>query len=491
MTKNTVEFVRNGKKVTLTDIVPTDSLLDYLRLTEGSYGTKEGCGEGDCGACTVVLGRHVDGKMQYRPVNSCIYFIGMVDGQEVITVDDLADSNGELHPVQAAMVEKNAAQCGFCTPGFVMALFALYHDEDAVTREKVTDQLAGNLCRCTGYRPIVDAAIDACQNKVEDKFSKQMVANAKILSALQNDDLFIGNDQRFFAAPKSAKSLSDLYAKHTDATLVSGATDVGLWVTKKLMDLPKIIFIGDVAELNQIEDSATQLTIGAAVTYADAEIAINSIDDDIAETVRRIGSKQVRESGTIGGNIANGSPIGDMPPILIAMGAKIYLQKAMVTRDLMVEDFFIAYGKQDIESGEFLTKFTIPKLKNNEYFRCFKISKRFDQDISAVMAAFHFTIDDGVINSSRIAFGGMAATPKRALATEAALQGRVIADIGQSDKLFDKLAEDFSPLSDMRASAEYRLKVVRGLLFKALNEVASVANKVEQPNMRVIGKRGA
>lgn len=468
-----IEFIRNGKRVSVKDFGPTESLLDYLRLTEDSYGTKEGCGEGDCGACTVVLGRQLNGKMHYRPVNSCIYFLGMANGQEIITVDDLAKQGEDLHPVQQSMVNHHAAQCGFCTPGFVMALFALYHNEAEVSRSDVTTQLAGNLCRCTGYRPIVEAGLEACNQKTDDKYSQKMQKTAQILAKMPQKDLFIGDNERFFAAPKSISSLAELFQEHPNATIVAGATDVGLWVTKRLMDLPQIIYIGDVLGLDHIILDDQKITIGAGVTYANAMEAVGGLDDDIAETMRRIGSKQVRESGTIGGNIANGSPIGDMPPILIAMNAEITLQKGDTDRQVKLEDYFIAYGKQDRQQSEFVKEIIIPKLDADEHFRCYKISKRFDQDISAVMAAFCFTIKDQKITAARIAFGGMAATPKRASITEAALLGFDILSIEANHPILQKLAEDFAPMSDMRASADYRIKVAQGLLAKAIIEIAN------------------
>lgn len=483
-TSNTINYIRNGQTVVVNQFGPTDTLLDHLRLTEGSYGTKEGCCEGDCGACTVVLGRQQNGKMHYRPVNSCIYLLGMTDGQQLITVDDLTAQGEPLHPVQQSMVNHHATQCGFCTPGFVMALFALYHSEQDISRDTINTQLAGNLCRCTGYRPIVEAGLEACAQTPNDQFSKQAEKTAKQLADTPNKDLFIGTEDRFFAAPKSLNSLANLYSEHPDATIVAGATDVGLWITKRLMDLPKIIYIGDVADLNQVQINDQNVTIGAAVTYANAMDAVGGLDADIAETMRRIGSKQVRESGTIGGNIANGSPIGDMPPLLIAMGAKITLQKATTTRTIKLEDYFIAYGKQDRQQGEFLTEITIPKLKPNEHFRAYKITKRFDQDISAVMAAFHFTLDGTKITAARIAFGGMAATPKRATKTEAALIGQDINKIDQTHPALNSLADDFTPLSDMRASADYRQTVAKGLLFKAIIELSD-----QQDETRVLNTR--
>ena len=471
-----ITFIRNGKKVIVDDVAPTDTLLDYLRLTEGSCGTKEGCAEGDCGACTVVLGRAQNGKIEYRAVNSCIYFLGMVDGQEIISVDDLTSSGEPLHPVQQAMVNHHASQCGFCTPGFVMALFALYHSDKGVDRTSITEQLAGNLCRCTGYRPIIDAALAVCGQKPDDIYTKRMHETAQLLSNKENEDLFIGTDTRFFAAPKSVESLAGLYLKHPDATLVAGATDVGLWVTKRLMDLPKIIYIGEVAGLDHIDIQTSQTILGAGVSYDKAEEAMLAIHSDIAATLKRIGAKQVRASGTIGGNIANGSPIGDMPPMLIALGADLTLQKGESTRTIKLEDFFISYGKQDREACEFVKDVVVPHLKENEHFRCYKISKRFDQDISALLGAFHFTLDGNCITAARMAFGGMAEIPKRAKVTENALVGLDISDFTAGDDLLRSLEADYTSLSDMRASANYRIEAAKGLLSKALIELSNDKN---------------
>ena len=472
-----IEFLRGGKIIRLDGVGPTDTLLDYLRLREGSCGTKEGCGEGDCGACTVVLGRPDGDDMAYRPVNSCITLLGTLHGQELITVDDLARSQGgDLHPVQAAMVEQDASQCGFCTPGFVMSLFTLYHSGEKASRQDVLDQLAGNLCRCTGYRPIVDAGLQACDGTVHDAYGQQARESAALLQKLPQGDVFIGDDTRFFAAPASLDTFAALYGAHPDAQLVAGATDVGLWITKKLADLPKIIHTGRVRELLTCSQDDRHVAIGAAASYDAAATLLGALDPDVAETLRRIGSKQVRASGTIGGNIANGSPIGDMPPLLIALGASLSLQKDTTVRTLPLEDYFIAYGRQDRKQSEFVKDITIPKPAENQHFRAYKISKRFDQDISAVMGAFLLTIEGGTISRARIAYGGMAEIPKRARAAEALLTGMRLDDTATKDRALAALDEDFTPISDMRASARYRQKVAGNLLEKALIELSATGD---------------
>ncbi|HUE45109.1 MAG TPA: xanthine dehydrogenase small subunit, partial [Aestuariivirgaceae bacterium] len=421
-------------------------------------------------------GRLIGGRLVYEPVNSCIFLTGMADGKEVVAVDDLTADGATLHPVQQAMVDYHGSQCGFCTPGFVMSLFTLYQSETKPDRRTVNDWLAGNLCRCTGYRPIADAALASCSGNPADRHARNAAATAALLDSLDDgEDLFIGDDQRFFAAPASLGSLAETCPAHPDATLVAGATDVGLWVTKQLRDLPKIIHLGRVAGLDSIEDQGDALLIGAGATYAQAEPHLAALDPDIAELLRRLGSRQVRASGTIGGNIANGSPVGDMPPVLMALNATVELNRRGEIRIVPLENFFIAYGRQDLREGEFVQSVRAPKLTADQHFRCYKISKRFDQDISAVLAAFRFTVENGTITAARIAYGGMAATPKRALATEAALAGARLGDEASWVEAVAALARDFTPISDMRASAEYRIETARALLLKALREISGAS----------------
>jgi xanthine dehydrogenase small subunit len=486
--RDTVRLIRKGKIVELTEVGPTETLLDYLRLRERAVGTKEGCNEGDCGACTVAVGSWEDGRIVYRPVNACIRFLGQLDGQEVVTVEDLADGE-TLHPVQQAMVEHHGSQCGFCTPGIVMSLFTLYHDGGRgtpPTRAEIDDRLAGNLCRCTGYRPIVDAARTACAGAPDDAFSRAEAVTGGLLQFLSDrQDIFVGDDKAFFAAPRSIEGLATLYRRHPDATLVAGATDVGLWITKQFRPVGKVIHVGRVPGLDRVEEVEGALIIGAAATYEHALPYLAAIDPDIGAMISRLGSRQVRAAGTVGGNIANGSPIGDMPPVLIALGATLELMNGDEGRALPLEDFFLDYGKQDREPGEFVAGVLVPKLAKDQVFRCYKISKRFDQDISAVMAAFCFTLDGGVITEARVAFGGMAATPKRARTVEDRLVGAEPARAGSWHAAIEAMAEDFTPLTDMRASAGYRMETARALLAKALVETAGAPTD----RTRVIGRR--
>lgn len=466
----------DGEVQTIQDIDPTMTVLQWLRGHARKTGTKEGCAEGDCGACTVVIGDMDGGDVRYRAVNACIYFMPMLHGKELVTVEALGRAK-DLHPIQKALAENHGSQCGFCTPGFVMSMFARYQESDPALPENEDDLLAGNLCRCTGYGPIQETARTlVVEPEVRARFGHSTTVEK--LTSLQvgksvsyeHKDALADRKRKFFA-PKTKNELVGVLADYPDAIIVAGATDVGLWVTKHHQTLDTVISLSQLTELQTIETTENGgLKIGAGVTYSDAWNALTDMHQDLGELVRRISSVQVRNSGTIGGNIANGSPIGDMPPALIALNSTLVLMSDTGQRRIPLEDFFVAYGKQDLKTGEFVESVEIPALNlDKQYFRNYKISKRFDQDISAVCAAFLFEIKDGIIVNSRIAFGGMAATPKRALATEAALKGKAWNEA--SIKLaMPILAQDYQPISDMRASETYRLKVAKNLLFKAYLE---------------------
>lgn len=454
-----IAFHLNGTPVRVADADPTRTLLDWLREDRGLTGTKEGCNEGDCGACTVIA-TGPDGVA--RALNACILLLPQLHGRAVRTVEGIAPAPGTPHPVQQAMIDHHGSQCGFCTPGFVVTMAAAH----AQGRTDHDTALAGNLCRCTGYAPILRAARAA-----EGAPVPGWVADDARLSRPEASARGAGGANGAAGAfrPRCADDLARWYAANPDATLIAGATDVGLWVTKGLRALPKVAFLNGAADLQRIERRGDRLRIGAGVTIAALLEAIAPLHPSFAALLRRYGSDQVRNAATIGGNIANGSPIGDGPPALIALGAVLHLRHGDARRDLPLEDYFLAYRRQDRRPGEFVEAVTIPA--HAPSFRCYKLSKRFDQDISAVCGCFDVTVEDGAVTAARIAFGGMAGTPKRARAVEAALVGRPWAGPALA-RARAAMADDFQPLSDMRASADYRLLTARNMLTRYALDLA-------------------
>lgn len=484
-----IRFVLDGIVQSVTAFDPSKTLLEWLRENRRT-GTKEGCAEGDCGACTVALGEMNGGEVRYRAVNSCIQLLPMINGKEIVTVESVGSSN-DPHPIQSAMAEGHGTQCGFCTPGFIMSMFARYQDTDEALPNSVDDLLAGNLCRCTGYGPIraaacakIDISAKVRFGGVETREQLNSLMSSEIIESVYQDPVF--ESERKWFIPKTEAQLSTLLQTYPDATLVAGATDVGLWVTKQHRNLKVMVFINDIPSLNVIEQTTEGLNIGSGVTYSDAWSALEKMHTDLGELVRRIGSIQVRNSGTIGGNIANGSPIGDTMPALIALGAKLELNGPGGVRSIPLKDYFLAYGEQDLRENEYVKSIFIPRLKATQIYSVQKISKRFDQDISSLCGAFCLNVIDGKTKTARIAFGGMSATPKRAKKCEAVLVDQSWPPIESVlNAAVGALASDFKPISDMRASANYRLLVAQNLLRKLAYESREKGRSRIQPSRHI------
>jgi xanthine dehydrogenase small subunit len=470
----TVRFVLDGEVLELDNVDPTRTVLQFLRDDLRRTGTKEGCAEGDCGACTVVLAevdRSGDG-LSLKAVNSCIQFLPTLDGKELITVESLSNRESGLHPVQQAMVDHHGSQCGFCTPGFVMSLFALYKSQGRPTRREIDDALAGNLCRCTGYRPIVAAAgamyampVDADDWLRQPSGSEQSCAErVKRLRGIGRDcGLALRHGGRAFFAPRTTAELARLLDEYPDALMLAGGTDIGLWVTKQHRELRTLIYLGEVDGLADIGVSATHLEIGGAATFTDAMPAILEHYPLLDEMLRRFASPPIRNAATLGGNVANGSPIGDSMPALMAAGASLVIRSAAGTREVALDDFYHDYRVNDLRPGEFIERIRMPLPEPGATLRCYKLSKRFDQDISAVCVACSLELDGEDVKSIRIACGGLAATVKRATLCEQAMTGRPWNEETVAAGMA-AFAQDFEPITDMRASAAYRLQGGRNLL---------------------------
>ena len=489
-TPQPIRFFHRGHVVEVDGVATTRSVLDWLRVDARCTGTKEGCNEGDCGACTVVVGQLTDaGELQLQPVNACIQFLPTLHGKALFSVEDLkAETDGALHPVQQAMVECHGSQCGFCTPGFVMSMWAGYERHQACgtrpTRQQLADDLSGNLCRCTGYRPILDAGQRMFDLPAVRLDPAPVVAALRGLEAQAGDGLHYtapspttpGRSDSFHA-PRTVDALATLVAAQPQARLLAGSTDIGLWVNKQFRAMPALLYVGDVAELKTIEErdgpDGAELSIGAGASLEAAWRALAQRHPELTDVWLRFASLPIRNAGTMGGNVANGSPIGDAPPVLLALDAAIESRQGVRVRRMPLGDFYLDYMKNRLEPGEFITRICVPLAGPARQVRAYKISKRFDCDISALCAGFALELDGDTVRSVRLAYGGMAGTVKRAAKAEAALTGQpwTQASVAAAQVA---LGEDFKPLSDMRASADYRMQVARNLLQRLWLETRTV-----------------
>lgn len=468
MDRNTLRILLDGEPVEVADVPPTTSLLAWLRGARGLTGTKEGCNEGDCGACTVVVAALAgeDAALELASLNACLCFLPTLDGKAVFTVEHLrAQCGGELHPVQQALVDCHGSQCGFCTPGFAMSLWALYNacvaDGSRPDAARIRSTLTGNLCRCTGYRPIVEAGQRMFEQPARALDRAQL--RRDLLALPRRATLDYAHEGARFIAPRTLAGLLELRARHPEATVLAGGTDVGLWVNKQLRTLGTVLYLGEVAELRRVVEEDGVLHVGAGASLTTAFAALARHWPELGELWERFASPPVRNAGTLGGNVANGSPIGDSMPALIALGARVVLASVRGRRSLALEEFYLDYMRKDLAADEIVAAIEVPLPAADLRFRTWKLSKRYDSDISAVCGAFTLRLEDGMVRTPRIAFGGMAATPRRAARTEAALDGRPW-DEATLALAVQALDQDFDPLTDLRASAAYRRRAAAGLL---------------------------
>ncbi len=460
METQTIRFIRRGELITLGNVPPYRTLLEVLREDLGACGTKEGCGEGDCGACTVVVAEPEGAGLRYRAINSCIRLAHSVDGMALWTVEDLAEPDGTLHPAQESMVQCHGSQCGFCTPGFVMSLFGMYQTHvragRAITRDLAQADLSGNLCRCTGYRPILEAAQRMADLPATAIDEADLVAKLTALAAR-------APSASGYQMPTTLPELLALRRDHPGAQVVAGCTDVGLWVTKQHRRLPQVLDVTRVRELRQIETGSGHLSIGAAVPLADAFAALVAQRPSLAAFAERFAGLPVRNSGTLGGNVANGSPIGDSMPLLIALDTRIVLASTRGARSLALEDFYTGYRQTALAADEVVVRLDVPLPAPDEFLRAYKISKRYDDDISAVCLAIRMHRQGQTVTGVRIGAGGVAATPARARLAEAAIEGQGWSEAA-AEAAANALRTQFQPISDMRASAAYRREVLGNLM---------------------------
>jgi len=468
---SSVKFLLNDKILEIKNPDPNQTILNYIRTELKKTGTKEGCSEGGCGACTIVLGELVSNEIKYSSINSCISFVPSLNGKQLLIVEDLVSKDGKLHPVQEAMVKFHGSQCGFCTPGFVMSLFSMFKNNKSYNSELITDSISGNLCRCTGYRPIIDAAKSLNKINKADEFSKNKNKIIKLLKKIRPKNIFIKKDDKIYFSPKNIKDLKSIIKNNSNFNFLAGGTDLSLTVTKERKEIPFIIDLREVKELDFIKVSKNYLEIGAATPLIKFENEIKKYYPDFYSILKRYGSVQIRNVGTIGGNIATASPIGDSLPILLSLNAEILIESFNQRKVLPINNFFIDYRKTKLKRTEFIRSIKIPLFKKN-IFKAFKISKRFDDDISSVCGSFNLEISNNKIKNVFIAFGGMAEIPKRARICEKSLKNKYLS-LDVFLKARNYLEKDFNPIGDMRASKDYRLEVAKNLLIKCFHEIKS------------------
>ena len=469
MPSNTISFIHSERIIEISNPDPNETLLNFVRTKLKKTGTKEGCAEGGCGACTVVLGELKDNDINYTAVNSCITFLPTLTGKQLILVEDLISKDNSLHPVQEAMVKCHGSQCGFCTPGFVMSLFSMFKNHSKFKEDIIKDSIAGNLCRCTGYKPIIEAAKSLQKKNKIDHFVKNKEKSIALLKKIENKSIAIYKKGKKYFAPRYVSELKRILKKNPNSKLLSGGTDLSLVVTKERKDIESIIYMNSIKELNYIKNNNKYIEVGATTSLSDFETYIKKYYPDFNKILKRYGSVQIRNVATMAGNIANASPIGDNLPLLLALDAQVVLQGVKKSKVLPINNFFIGYRKTKLKLGEFIHSIRIP-IADKNIFKCYKISKRFDDDISSVCAAFNLLIENKKIKQIRIAFGGMAALPKRAIYCE-----RVLLNSSTTKDVIDKakeaLEKDFSPISDMRSSGKYRKIIAKNLLEKCFLEI--------------------
>ena len=469
MTSNTIKFVYQNRIVEIKNPDPNETLLNYVRTKLKKTGTKEGCAEGGCGACTIVLGELKDDKINYSSINSCIMFLPTLHGKQLILVEDLVSKDGSLHPVQQAMVNYHGSQCGFCTPGFVMSLFSMFKNYPRFNENLIKDTISGNLCRCTGYQPIIKAAKSLNSKNKNDQFAKSKNDIMKLLKKISNESIIIYKKNKKYFAPRYVQELKKILKKNINSHLLSGGTDLSLVVTKERKDIDSIIYMNSISELNYIKNNNKYIEVGASTPLSEFENYIEKYYSDFTSVLKRYGSVQIRNTATIAGNIATASPIGDTLPLLLSLDAKVVLKSVKKIKIVPLSSFFIDYRKTRLKAGQFIDSIRIPLFPKN-IFKAYKISKRFDDDISSVCASFNVQLINKKIKNIRIAYGGMASIPKRAKYCEKILLNSHINEqvINKAKKA---LEQDFKPISDMRASAKYRLIVAKNLLHKCFLEI--------------------